>query len=113
MYPIPLMTRPNPPVIRSTLEPQLGDEAELFLLSYTRLVQPVLDRHCVGCHDGAQCPGKSQPALTGEPSGSFTKSYEALCPHVRWYEWGKESIAHANAKVALTVQGYTKEGCFQ
>jgi hypothetical protein len=62
-------------------------------LSYTRLVQPVLDRHCVECHDGALGPGKSQPALTGEPSGRFTKSYEALRAHVRWYEWGKESIA--------------------
>jgi hypothetical protein len=81
--------------------------------SYPRLVQPVLDRHCVRCHGGSEergqdpfagtarrvlrtkgsCPLSSEPpVLTGEPSGTFTRSYEGLRPYVRWYEWGGNSI---------------------
>jgi hypothetical protein len=60
--------------------------------SFVRLVQPVLDRHCVECHDGgASTAGKR--ALTGTPAGEFTASYENLRGHVRWYEWGGKSIA--------------------
>lgn len=58
-------------------------------LSYPRLVQPILDRRCVRCH----ADGKL--VLTGEPAGAFTRSYEALRPHVRWFEWGGRSIAGA------------------
>jgi hypothetical protein len=60
--------------------------------SYPRLIQPVLDRHCVRCHDGSEGPQKSRLALSGEPAGSFTRSYENLRPFVRWYEWGGASI---------------------
>jgi cytochrome c553 len=62
--------------------------------SYPRLVQPVLDRHCVRCHDG-KGDSKSKLVLTGERSGPFTASYEGLRPFVRWYEWGGKSIAQA------------------
>jgi hypothetical protein len=51
---------------------------------YPRLVQPVLARHCVGCHDGTSGEGKAAPALTGEPAGAFTRSYESLKPYLRW-----------------------------
>ena len=61
--------------------------------SYPRLVQPLLDRHCVQCHDGSQGPLKSDLVLTGEPADPFTRSYESLKPFVRWYEWGANSIA--------------------
>jgi cytochrome c553 len=60
-------------------------------LSFARLVQPVLDRHCVRCH-GHEADAK-RPLLTGEPEGPFTRSYNALRPFVRWYEWGGQSIA--------------------
>jgi hypothetical protein len=60
--------------------------------SYARLVQPVLDKHCVQCHDGGAGDSKSQLVLTGEPSGTFSKSYDSLRKYVRWYEWGGESI---------------------
>jgi hypothetical protein len=53
---------------------------------YPRLVQPVLDRHCVRCHDGSAGPDKSPLVLTGaaEPKSPFSGSYEGLKPYVRW-----------------------------
>jgi len=60
--------------------------------SFPALVQPILDKHCVHCHDGNPGPNKSQIVLTGEPAGHFTKSYQNLKPFVRWYEWGQASI---------------------
>lgn len=73
----------------STIEPGPDGSSPL---SYPRLVQPVLDRHCVRCHDGSEGEGKSPLLLTGEPSGEFTRSYESLRPFVRWYEWGGKTI---------------------
>ncbi len=61
---------------------------------YPRLVQPVLDRHCVACHDGSKGADKSDLVLTGAPAGTFTRSYESLRPFVRWYEWGGNTISH-------------------
>jgi len=62
---------------------------------YPRLVQPVLDRHCVACHDGTKGNDKSDLVLTGEPDGQFTRSYNNLKPYLRWYEWGGASITGA------------------
>ncbi|MBP8912751.1 MAG: hypothetical protein KBI32_14730 [Phycisphaerae bacterium] len=73
----------------STIEP--GPEGTRPM-SYPLLVQPVLDRHCVRCHDGSQGEWKAPPVLTGEPEGAFTQSYTSLKPFVRWYEWGDKSI---------------------
>jgi hypothetical protein len=61
-------------------------------MSYPLLVQPVLDRHCIRCHDGSQGELKAAPILTGEPADTFTRSYASLKPYVRWYEWGGQSI---------------------
>ena len=41
--------------------------------NYPRLVQPVLDRHCVGCHQE-----KNAVDLTGAIDGQFTRSYNNL-----------------------------------
>lgn len=53
---------------------------------YPRLVQPVLDRHCVRCHDGSTGPEKSNLVLTGEPDGNkalaWSKSYVNLKPYL-------------------------------
>ncbi|MCX7048953.1 MAG: hypothetical protein NTX50_26135 [Candidatus Sumerlaeota bacterium] len=62
---------------------------------YPRLVQPVLDKHCVRCHDGAKGEGKSPLVLTGEADGTFSRSYKNLKPYLRWYEWGGDSITGA------------------
>ena len=61
-------------------------------MSYPRLVQGVLDRHCVRCHDGGDSAASVPPALTGQAADRFTISYESLQPYVRWYEWGDKSI---------------------
>jgi len=52
-------------------------------MSYPKLVQPVLDKHCLECH----------PSWTGEPERGFSVSYNRLEPFVRFYEWGDKSIS--------------------
>ncbi len=54
--------------------------------SYPILVQSILDRSCVQCHDGNKESAK--PKLTGQPQDRFTVSYNALEPYVRYYGWG-------------------------
>jgi hypothetical protein len=73
----------------STIRPGPGGTRPL---SYPRLVQPVLDKHCVRCHDGRAGNLKSKLALTSEACGTFTRSYESLRKYVRWYEWGGKTI---------------------
>lgn len=67
--------------------------------SFKRDVQPVLDRHCVGCHDDAATKGNpSRPNLAEKPRngwGNFTPSYLALHPYVR--RPGPESDYHVLA----------------
>ena len=71
--------------------------------SFPRDVQPVLDKHCVGCHDGStklttggkpSKSGKTKPnfADTGRGARNFTKSYLAIHPYVR--RPGPESDYH-------------------
>ncbi|MFI5382284.1 MAG: hypothetical protein ACHRHE_23560 [Tepidisphaerales bacterium] len=73
----------------STIEPG-PDGTRPF--GYPRLIQPVLNKHCISCHDGTQGDGKSPLVLTGEPGRNFTRSYNSLKPYLRWYEWGGASI---------------------
>ena len=51
---------------------------------YPRLIQPVLDRYCTGCHDGSAGENKSDPVLTDKLDGWFSESYENLKPYLRW-----------------------------
>jgi hypothetical protein len=55
-------------------------------LSYPILVQPVLDKHCVRCHQG-QAPDGGV-VLTGRPQGHFSVSYNTLAPQVTHSAWG-------------------------
>jgi hypothetical protein len=79
--------RSHPPLAlgRSPSKIQPGPDGSLPL-SYPRLVQPVLDRHCVRCHHPARPDGGI--VLTGEPQGQFTASYNALAPRVPFSAWG-------------------------
>jgi len=54
--------------------------------SYPILVQPVLDKKCVSCHNAKKPDGKV--ILTGEPQGRYTASYNALAPRVPYSAWG-------------------------
>lgn len=68
--------------------------------AYSREVQPVIDRHCVGCHDGATlADGKPMgnlrgdvkvtdwtsvtPGNGGQNAGKFSLGYVELCRYVR------------------------------
>lgn len=78
----PVLALQRPP---SVLQPG-PDGSRPF--GYPRLVQPVLDRHCVRCHDGTeQTAGRS--VLTGEPAGSFTRSYNTLVEYVAFSAWNR------------------------
>ncbi len=59
--------------------------------NYSRLVQPILDQHCVGCHDG-KGKNEKRPNLCGAEKDGFLVSYHTLKPYVKWYEWGDSSI---------------------
>jgi hypothetical protein len=52
--------------------------------SYPRLVQPILDKHCVKCHDGKE---PKRPVLTGTPEGWASKSFNALIKYVSYSAW--------------------------
>ncbi|HPD14055.1 MAG TPA: hypothetical protein PLE19_03855 [Planctomycetota bacterium] len=67
----------------STIEP--GPDGSKPL-SYPILIQPVLDKHCVSCHNKEKPEGKV--ILTGEPAGHYTASYNALAPRVSYAAWG-------------------------
>ncbi len=66
--------------------------------SFKREVQPVLDKYCVGCHDGSPGPGgAARPDFVARDTngwGNFTPSYLALHPYVR--RPGPESDYHVN-----------------
>jgi len=59
--------------------------------SFPILVQTILDKHCIRCHNGSSGPRQSRLVLTNEPAGHFSRSYENLKPFLRWYEWGNAS----------------------
>jgi hypothetical protein len=55
--------------------------------SYPLLVQPVLDRHCVGCH--SRHPGKA-PTLSREPiKNRWYASYNSLVPAYSYSAYGE------------------------
>jgi hypothetical protein len=84
---VPLALRRSP----SVLQPPF-DGAQPF--SYPRLVQPVLDRHCVGCH--ARHPDKA-PRLDAEPlpyrNGRFFASYLSLVPQYAFADYGGKNFS--------------------
>ncbi len=53
--------------------------------SYPLLVQPVLDRHCIGCHRAEMAKDENGGViLTGEPESQFSQSYMALVGYVSY-----------------------------
>jgi len=54
--------------------------------SYPLLVQPVLDKHCLRCHNPEKKDGGI--VLSGQPEGRYTVSYNVLAPRVPYSAWG-------------------------
>ncbi|MBM4000254.1 MAG: hypothetical protein FJ297_12095 [Planctomycetes bacterium] len=65
--------------------------------SFVEIVQPVLDRHCVACHDGESPDGGID--LTATPHGGFTRSYVALCGDRNFSGGGTNPVNAAEALV--------------
>jgi hypothetical protein len=82
----PLLALSRPP---SRIQPELP---EADPITFPRLVQPVLERHCVVCHrKEAKAPDLSRrPARADRPLGP-PASYSSLVPHV-WGPRGSRSI---------------------
>ncbi|MGI6401635.1 MAG: SUMF1/EgtB/PvdO family nonheme iron enzyme [Thermoguttaceae bacterium] len=70
------------------LEPFNGPERPFTFLAE---VQPVLDKYCVGCHDGEEPDRPNFADITPGP-GNFSNSYHALARYVR--RPGPESDVH-------------------
>ena len=60
--------------------------------SFDREVQPVLDRHCVGCHNDKPYNGRQLSDLRRDNVREFSRSYKELQKHVR--RPGPESDYH-------------------
>jgi len=74
----PNLKRANPMALDHPVEalyPQPGDTGPR-MVHYARDVQPILDKHCVGCHGGKE--PKGDLVLTGELTGLWNRSYENL-----------------------------------
>jgi len=53
--------------------------------SFPKLLQPILDRHCVRCHSQEQAPGATKPRVAFDP-----KTMRVIVPSdgaVWWYRW--------------------------
>jgi hypothetical protein len=64
--------------------------------SYPILVQPVLDKKCVSCHNATKPEGKV--VLTGQPQGHYTISYNALAPRVPYSAWQGGDFRRVNSE---------------
>ena len=58
-------------------QPQPGDATVPRPLYYPTDVQPILDRHCIGCHGGPDTRD-TDLVLSGEPTAFFSRSYEEI-----------------------------------
>jgi len=67
--------------------------------SFRRLVQPILDRHCVKCHDGSAA---DRPNLTGAPAKDRTLAFGTWKRHVDAHRRFTESY------LALTARGHQR-----
>ncbi|MCL4181331.1 MAG: hypothetical protein KJ072_26780 [Verrucomicrobia bacterium] len=92
----PLMPLQTPLALRRAPSPLAPDVDGTNPFSYPRLVQPVLDRNCVSCHE--KSPDKA-PRLDAAPvpygRGHFFASYLSLMPKFGFYDYGGRDFADA------------------
>jgi hypothetical protein len=110
--PLALMSPPDMP------GPQPGEKTGARPLHYATDVQPILDKHCIRCHSGAEPEGDLD--LTGTPTSHFSRSYEnildrGLIPvigenHPKWgnihYLPPKSLGSHASKLIAHLRKGH-------
>ena len=70
-----------------TITPQPGDKAPR-IVHYASDVQPILNRHCVGCHGDKDPKGRLD--LTGVPTPRYSRSYENII--------GKGLVSYADCR---------------
>ncbi len=80
-----LAARKSPQAIRPWRGPARG-------FSFDREVQPVLDRYCIGCHDGDAYQGQQLSDLRQDDTPTFSRGYQVLQQYVR--RPGPESDYH-------------------
>ena len=86
------------------LGPQPGEVAPRPL-HYPTDIQPILDRHCVECHNGKD--PKAQPDLCGEMTAMFNRSYENLLKDGQVHtirEWAGLTYSMQNAEAVLPYE---------
>lgn len=83
---IPLAWRQAPVI----LQPETPDA---FPISFPRLVQPVLDKHCTSCHAEPESVAAGAPNLSGQLTGphGWSAAFTALKPHA-WAHNGGNGI---------------------
>ncbi len=110
--PLALLTGPDKP------GPQPGEKTGARPLHYAADVQPVLDKHCIRCHSGAEPEGDLD--LTGTPTTHFSRSYENILDrdlipvigenHPKWgnihYLPPKSLGSHASKLIAHLQKGH-------
>ncbi|MCF7847985.1 MAG: discoidin domain-containing protein [Kiritimatiellales bacterium] len=60
----------------SVMQPQPGEKTAQKVFDYPRQIQPIFDKHCIGCHGGEE--PKAGLNLTGAPDGTYSISYNSL-----------------------------------
>ena len=80
-----LAARKSPQTIQPWLGPARG-------FSFDREVQPMLDRYCVGCHNGDAHDGQNLSDLRQDNTPTFSRAYQVLQQYVR--RPGPESDYH-------------------
>ncbi|MDP6545903.1 MAG: hypothetical protein QGH60_18125 [Phycisphaerae bacterium] len=106
-YATPPVTTKRP--IAATRAPQELDKPEWGVtgFSYSRIVQPVFDKHCVKCHNAKKADGGID--LSGDKTDFFNVSYEVLArqgrpgqnPYTKWiptYNGHEANILHITPK---------------
>jgi len=115
LSPIPLRPRPRPPVIpEKTTRSVVADNP----FNYVRLVQPVLDRHCVACHREEKaldltgeiqyrpCPGDKHKQCC------YTRSYNNLAEEYGFCFHAHSDTTIANVDMVQRAGGRTIAGKF-
>ena len=67
------------------------DHPEARPFSYARLVQPVLDKNCVSCHDNARAKGNTKALNLGKLpiKNKWFASFNNLVPDYGFYSYGE------------------------